>query len=121
MLWFKKRKKEKIISHLPCFLLEVDEDGVISLVSSWAKPENTNELASLIKRVVALLALIGNGKLLPLFQNAISVYGHNHDDEETSKAILITLDKLLRDTNGSQQHETEHKALVPPSEAFRRG
>jgi hypothetical protein len=118
MMWPFKKKKTKILSHLPSFLIELELDGNLSLTASWATPRTTDELSSTVKHITGLLGLIGQGSLLPLFQHAVAVYGKNHNDEQTSKAVLITLDKVIR--NQQQQQEVDGP-LVPPSEAFWRG
>jgi hypothetical protein len=113
--WLRKKRR---LSYLPCFTIELGPEGSVLIKASWARPEDPDEFAAIIKRFVSFLMLMKDSRLFPVFQHAISVYGHNHDDEDCAKAILITLQKVM-DSNDDSPHE-KGEPLVKPTEAFHR-
>lgn len=112
------RKRKRPLSHLPSFFIELSPESGVMVRASWARPEDPDEFATIIKRFVSFLVLIKNSKLFPVFQHAISVYGHNHDDEDCAKAILITLQKVIGVSDDEQIKKDS--PLVRPTEAFHR-
>lgn len=109
-------KQNKPISHLPSFLIEVQESGEVMIRASWPKPDSPEEFSKTVKAFTGLLMLLSEGKLIPVFQHAVSVYGENHDDVHTAKAILLTIYSMIR-----QQAPNKGRPLVMPTEAFKKG
>jgi hypothetical protein len=120
--WLQKIKKQdsnKPLSHLPAFLVEVDSNGNVMISASWPRPTSHDELAHIVKAYTGLLMLLEEGKLVPVFQHAISIYGENHDDIATTKAILLTAHNFIKHQQEPQPNT--QRPLVAPTEAFRRG
>lgn len=121
--WFKK--KNRPISHLPSVFMEVDSmNGDIMISTRWPKPANDDELVAIVKSYVMLLILLSNSKLCAAFQNAISLHGHNHDDENTARAILIGYNSALEamiDHKQISERIPAGKPLVSPRQVFNRG
>ncbi len=118
MFW---KKQESIsLSHRPLFTIEVDENSNVLLKASWVKPQNNEELASLVKRYVGLMLMMYHTRLFPMFQKAISIYGEKHNDSKTAESILYTLDAALKENVGNIMEEDLDGPVVTPTEAFHR-
>jgi hypothetical protein len=68
--------------------------------------------------------LLNNSKLCAAFQSSISLHGHNHDDENTARAILIgynnALETLIEHKQASERIPAG-KPLISPRQVFNRG
>jgi hypothetical protein len=118
MKLFKKKESNHPLTHLPSFFIEVNPDnGDILVSSSWATPTNEDELASVVKGMTGLLILLNNGKLTPIFQHAVSIYGENHEERHTAHAILASFQQHA----GIIDTAPEKKPIVQPINAFNRG
>lgn len=123
--WLKglfSEKRRHPLTYLPSFFMEIDPVSEnIMITSGWPKPNNEDEFANIIKGFITLLRLLDNGKLTPICQHAISVYGENHNDQHTAQAILINYNTNLKQKDTPQVEEDQHKGVIPPTSVFHRG
>jgi hypothetical protein len=116
---FRKKKRERPLSPLPSFFVEVDpHNGEVLVSASWPKPTNENDMAALIKAYTHLLLLLDSSRLTGVFQHAISVYGENHDDVVTATSVIATYSNHVK-THSKQEEGDEDKPIVQPIHAFR--
>jgi hypothetical protein len=114
---FKKKDKVFHIEHLPGFNIRFESNNNVHISASWARATNEDEMSALVKGFVALLALIDEGRLTPVFQHAISKFGTNHNDEDTAKVILMSFNDFIEQQLGTVSGISE--PVVRPTEAFR--
>lgn len=117
----KKNTKPKIPSHLPSFLVEIEDNGNIIISAQWPRAKDADDIAHIVKGYIGTLLLLREGTLAPIFQQAISIYAHNHNDVETGNAVLLGYaERVNRSNPHDEDDEDDDEPIVKPSEAFNR-
>jgi hypothetical protein len=113
--WFKN--EEEKLEEKPMFLVVLESGTQFTVRTQWTPPTTDAELEELVKSYVSFLLMLTEGKLLPLFQEAIILCANNKNhDTESARHILHTYRNIVKHNSSAQQDGP----LVPPTEAFRK-
>jgi hypothetical protein len=89
----KKDKQES--GKYPYILFEVEENGNVMIRANWPASTNEEEAHRHIHAIAGLTILLNDGKLTPGIEQAITLFGNNHNEQGVAQAILNTIKGLL--------------------------
>jgi hypothetical protein len=116
--WLSKLFKQEESTNNVVLHIEVQPDNKILIRYSWPEHQNEEDFKGVIRKSVGLLSLLRQNKLMPIICHSISTYGAAHNDEKTSKAILLTFDDAMANMPQDRPERGPNEPLVPPTEAF---